>query len=134
LFGFVVAGVAGLDVTLEFTREPQDVVAVRSKPLVLQCAVSNSAPGPVNITWTHEGEPLPLVNDSRRYLLPNGSLFFRKVSFGLETSICTPLFSRVIFYVDNCPKGHPSGLVVRVPGYRSRGPGFDSGSTRFSEK
>ncbi|XP_033606589.1 protogenin isoform X2 [Cryptotermes secundus] len=72
-------GVAGLDVTLEFTREPQDVVAVRSKPLVLQCAVSNSAPGPVNITWTHEGEPLPLVNDSRRYLLPNGSLYFRKV-------------------------------------------------------
>jgi hypothetical protein len=75
-----VAGVAGLDLTLEFTHEPQDVVAVRSKPLVLHCAVSNSAPGPVNITWTHEGEPVPLVNDSRRYLLPNGSLYFRKVS------------------------------------------------------
>jgi hypothetical protein len=26
------------------------------------------------------------------------------------------------------------GLVVRVPGYRSRGPGSTSGSTRFSEK
>jgi hypothetical protein len=26
------------------------------------------------------------------------------------------------------------GLVVRVPGYGSRGPGFDSCSTRFSEK
>jgi hypothetical protein len=26
------------------------------------------------------------------------------------------------------------GLVVRVPGYRSSGPGFDSSATRFSEK
>jgi hypothetical protein len=26
------------------------------------------------------------------------------------------------------------GLVVRVPGYRSRGPGSISGTTRFSEK
>jgi hypothetical protein len=26
------------------------------------------------------------------------------------------------------------GLVVRVPGYRSRGPGFNSLATRFSEK
>jgi hypothetical protein len=26
------------------------------------------------------------------------------------------------------------GIVVRVPGYRSRGAGFDSGATRFSEK
>jgi hypothetical protein len=66
--------------TLEFAREPQDVVAVRSKPLVLQCAVSSSAPGPVSITWTQDGEPVPLVNDSRRALLLNGSLYFRKVS------------------------------------------------------
>jgi hypothetical protein len=26
------------------------------------------------------------------------------------------------------------GLVVRVPGYRSRGPGSISGATKFSEK
>jgi hypothetical protein len=26
------------------------------------------------------------------------------------------------------------GLVVRVSGYRSRGPGFHSGASRFSEK
>lgn len=66
--------------TLEFTLEPQDVVAVRGKPLVLQCAVSSSAPGPVNISWTHDGEVLPLVSDSRRHLLSNGSLYFKKVS------------------------------------------------------
>jgi hypothetical protein len=74
-----VAGIAGQEVTLEFTREPQDVVAVRSKPVVLQCAVSSSAPGPVNISWTHDDRILPLVNDTRRYLLANGSLYIKKV-------------------------------------------------------
>jgi hypothetical protein len=28
----------------------------------------------------------------------------------------------------------PCGLVLRLPGYRSRGPGSFSGATRFSEK
>jgi hypothetical protein len=28
----------------------------------------------------------------------------------------------------------PCGLVVRVPGYRSRGPGSIPGATKFSEK
>jgi hypothetical protein len=79
----IFAGTAGLEVTLDFTLEPQDVVAVRGKPLVLQCAVSSSVPGPVNITWTHEGEPIPLVSDSRRHLLSNGSLYFKKVSLEL---------------------------------------------------
>jgi hypothetical protein len=31
-------------------------------------------------------------------------------------------------------KEHLCGLVVRVPGYRSRGPGPIPGDTRFSEK
>lgn len=75
----IVAGVAGQEVTLEFTLEPQDVVAVRSKPVILQCAVSSSVPGPVNISWTHYDRILPLVNDTRRYLLANGSLYIKKV-------------------------------------------------------
>jgi hypothetical protein len=54
-------------------------VAVRSKPVVLQCAVSSSVPGPVNISWTQDDRILLLVNDARRYLLPNGSLYFKKV-------------------------------------------------------
>jgi hypothetical protein len=29
---------------------------------------------------------------------------------------------------------HLSSLVIRVPGYRSRGPGSIPGTTRFSEK
>jgi hypothetical protein len=73
----VCLGALGLQVTLDFTEEPRDVVAVRGKPLVLQCAVSSSVPGPVNISWTHDGE---LVSDSRRRLLSNGSLYFKKVS------------------------------------------------------
>jgi hypothetical protein len=31
-------------------------------------------------------------------------------------------------------EGRLCGLVVRVPGYRSRGPGYIPGATRFSEK
>jgi hypothetical protein len=31
-------------------------------------------------------------------------------------------------------KSTSTASVVRVPGYRTRGPGFDSGVTRFSEK
>jgi hypothetical protein len=34
----------------------------------------------------------------------------------------------------NCVYVHLCGLVVRVPGYRSRGPGLISGATKFSEK
>jgi len=32
-----------------------------------------------------------------------------------------------------CRKDRLCGLVVRVSGYRYRGPGFDPGATRFSE-
>jgi hypothetical protein len=38
-----------------------------------------------------------------------------------------------IFVFLNEIKDRLCGLVVRVPGYRSRGPGSDSGSARFSE-
>jgi hypothetical protein len=37
--------------------------------------------------------------------------------------------SECIFYNDRL-----CGLVVRVPGYRSRGPGSISGATRFTEE
>jgi hypothetical protein len=38
------------------------------------------------------------------------------------------------FVYDHLGFDHLCSLGVRVPGYRSRGPGFDSGATRFSEK
>jgi hypothetical protein len=39
-------------------------------------------------------------------------------------------FVRIFIFVID----HLYGPVVRVPGYRSRGPGSISGATRFSEK
>ena len=80
MIAFFFSGTQEPNLTLHFDQEPQNVVAVRGKPLVLQCAASSSAPGPVNISWTQEDEPLVLVNDSRRHILRNGSLYFKKVS------------------------------------------------------
>jgi hypothetical protein len=41
-------------------------------------------------------------------------------------------FGRVSVF--HCFSDHLCGLVVRVPGYRSRSPGSTPGATRFSEK
>ncbi|GLG97728.1 Peroxidasin [Gryllus bimaculatus] len=70
---------ARLDITLGFTRQPQDVVAVRSRALLLECEVSSTVE--YNVTWTHDDRPLQLTSDSRRQLLANGSLYFKKVQF-----------------------------------------------------
>lgn len=128
--------------TLEFTREPQDVVAVRSKSVVLQCAVSSSVPGPVNISWTHDDRILPLVNDTRRYLLPNGSLYFKKVSncalrvsAGQRMSVFIILLTLTRFECDSVSKrGRTlwngryavlmSALRLAVPHYRLSASGF----------
>jgi hypothetical protein len=40
----------------------------------------------------------------------------------------------ILFYVVGEVSDHLCGLVVRVPGYRSRAPGSIPGATRFSEK
>jgi hypothetical protein len=39
-----------------------------------------------------------------------------------------------IFKINNVSQDHLCGLVVRLPDYRSRGPGLIPGATRFSEK
>jgi hypothetical protein len=48
------------------------------------------------------------------------------------------IYGTHFFFYSNCIISRPplwsSGLVVRVPGYRSRGPGLIPGATRFSEK
>jgi hypothetical protein len=46
--------------------------------------------------------------------------------FNLKKTICADVIQKLLKYV--------CGLVVRVPGYRSRGPGSIPGATRFSEK
>ena len=84
----VSAGDAGLiQVPLRFTSEPSDVVAWGrgQKGLSLSCGAEllSSASGPhspLRFTWTKDDVELQLDNDSRRQILPNGTLYFQKVS------------------------------------------------------
>lgn len=84
----VSAGDAGpIQVSLRFTSEPNDVVAWGrgQKGLSLSCGAellsSASDPqSPLRFTWTKDGVELQLANDSRRQILPNGTLYFQKVS------------------------------------------------------
>ncbi|XP_066994863.2 protogenin [Anabrus simplex] len=74
-------GAAGLELSLGFARQPQDAVGVRSRPLTLECVVTSTLPE-VNISWTHDGKLLQFgPAESRRVLLENGSLHFKKVQY-----------------------------------------------------
>lgn len=58
-------------------ESPEDkVVAVRGKPYTLQC---HSTLSNVTYRWIYNNRPLDLVNDTRREILPGGSLFFKTV-------------------------------------------------------
>ncbi|XP_051577795.1 immunoglobulin superfamily DCC subclass member 3-like [Myxocyprinus asiaticus] len=55
---------------LAFIKEPSDVIAVRDRPLMLDCQVEGE--GPITITWRRNGVPVPLV--ARAAVLDNGTL------------------------------------------------------------
>ncbi|KAI0207613.1 Neogenin [Lamellibrachia satsuma] len=74
LYGLVI-GSSSLDTGLYFANQPQDVIAIKNAPLVLNCS-SQDSDGRVNITWRKDGQ---LVNDQRRFVLRNGSLYFKRV-------------------------------------------------------
>jgi len=59
------------------TEPPEGGVAVRSKPYTLQC---HSTLPNATYLWMYNNRTLDLVNDSRRQILPNGSLYFKTVS------------------------------------------------------
>ncbi|XP_060838288.1 protogenin B-like [Rhopalosiphum padi] len=59
------------------TEPPEDGVAIRSKPYTLQC---HSTLPNATYLWMYNNRTLDLVNDSRRQILPNGSLFFKTVA------------------------------------------------------
>jgi hypothetical protein len=42
--------------------------------------------------------------------------------------------TKLAFSIYYCVLDHLCGLVIRVPGYRTRGPGSIPSATRFSEK
>ena len=75
LFGLLVEH-SGLVRGLYFTSEPQDVVGVKGSELLLNCSATSPAGKPVNITWLKDGQE---VDDTRRSVLRNGSLHFKKV-------------------------------------------------------
>uniref|UniRef100_A0A672N0S2 Immunoglobulin superfamily DCC subclass member 3 n=1 Tax=Sinocyclocheilus grahami TaxID=75366 RepID=A0A672N0S2_SINGR len=58
---------------LAFIKEPSDVIAVRDRPLMLDCQVEGE--GPITITWRRNGIPVPL--GARVAVLDNGTLLIR---------------------------------------------------------
>uniref|UniRef100_A0A671Q3I3 Immunoglobulin superfamily DCC subclass member 3 n=1 Tax=Sinocyclocheilus anshuiensis TaxID=1608454 RepID=A0A671Q3I3_9TELE len=60
---------------LAFIKEPSDVIAVRDRPLMLDCQVEGE--GPITITWRRNGVPVPL--GARVAVLDNGTLLIRNV-------------------------------------------------------
>ncbi|XP_022241027.1 neogenin-like isoform X2 [Limulus polyphemus] len=63
--------------TFDFTVEPSDSVVVKDSPALLNCGAKGE-PIP-KIDWKKEGAVLQFIEDSRRSLLPNGSLYFSNV-------------------------------------------------------
>ncbi|XP_019115237.2 immunoglobulin superfamily DCC subclass member 3 [Larimichthys crocea] len=58
---------------LSFLLEPSDVIAVRDRPLMLDCQVQGDEP--IMITWRKNGVPLP--TSPRVRVLANGTLFIQ---------------------------------------------------------
>ncbi|CAB1350990.1 unnamed protein product [Coregonus sp. 'balchen'] len=65
---------------LAFLLEPSDVIAVRDRPLMLDCRVEGE--GPISITWRKNG--VPVVVGERVQVLPNGTLFIQSFQKRLD--------------------------------------------------
>lgn len=65
---------------LAFLLEPSDVIAVRDRPLMLDCRVEGE--GTISITWRRNG--VPMVVEERVQVLPNGTLFIQSFQKRLE--------------------------------------------------
>ncbi|KAM9410156.1 neogenin 1a isoform 3-T3 [Pholidichthys leucotaenia] len=62
-----------------FTVEPQDTLAIRGSPALLNCSAHSDTATPARIEWKKDGTFMSLVSDERRRILPDGSLFFTHV-------------------------------------------------------
>uniref|UniRef100_A0A8C7ZUR9 Neogenin 1 n=1 Tax=Oryzias sinensis TaxID=183150 RepID=A0A8C7ZUR9_9TELE len=63
-----------------FTVEPQDTLAVRGNPALLNCSAHSDGATPARIKWKKDGTFMSLVSDERRRILPDGSLFFTHIT------------------------------------------------------
>lgn len=71
----MLSGVGGAS-ELAFLKEPNDVIAVRDRPLMLDCQVEGE--GPISITWRQNGVPVEI--GSRATVLGNGTLLIMNFS------------------------------------------------------
>uniref|UniRef100_A0A665TLF0 Immunoglobulin superfamily DCC subclass member 3 n=1 Tax=Echeneis naucrates TaxID=173247 RepID=A0A665TLF0_ECHNA len=71
----LLSGVSGAS-ELAFLKEPSDVIAVRDRPLSLDCQVEGE--GPLSITWRRNG--VPVATGVRATVLGNGTLFIKNFS------------------------------------------------------
>lgn len=70
LFSLPVLGGAS---ELAFLKEPNDVIAVRDRPLMLDCQVEGE--GPISVTWRRNGVPVP--TGPKASVLANGTLLIK---------------------------------------------------------
>ncbi|RVE74229.1 hypothetical protein OJAV_G00019960 [Oryzias javanicus] len=63
-----------------FTVEPQDTLAVRGNPALLNCSIHSDGATLAHIAWKKDGTLMSLVSDERRRILPDGSLFFTHIT------------------------------------------------------
>ncbi|XP_030605768.1 immunoglobulin superfamily DCC subclass member 3-like [Archocentrus centrarchus] len=81
LEGLCCSGVLGAS-ELAFLKEPSDVIAVRDRPLMLDCEVEGE--GPITITWRRNG--VPIATGTRVTVLANGTLLIRNFSKRRESN------------------------------------------------
>ncbi|XP_041798165.1 immunoglobulin superfamily DCC subclass member 3-like [Chelmon rostratus] len=67
---------------LAFLKEPSDVIAVRDRPLMLDCQVEGE--GPISVTWRRNG--VPVVTGVKATVLSNGTLLIRNFSKRRESN------------------------------------------------
>ncbi|XP_060753626.1 immunoglobulin superfamily DCC subclass member 3 [Tachysurus vachellii] len=60
---------------LAFLLQPIDVIAVRERPLMLDCRVEGEEP--ITVTWLKNGKPVPTGGGTRATVLSNGTLLIR---------------------------------------------------------
>ncbi|XP_067093531.1 immunoglobulin superfamily DCC subclass member 3-like [Osmerus mordax] len=67
---------------LAFLQEPNDVIAVRDRPLMLDCQVEGE--GPISVTWRRNGRPVP--TGLKASVLANGTLLIKNFSKRRESN------------------------------------------------
>ncbi|XP_062847627.1 immunoglobulin superfamily DCC subclass member 3 [Trichomycterus rosablanca] len=75
-------GDLGVASELAFIKEPHDVIAVRDRPLMLDCEVEGE--GPITITWRRNG--VPVSAGPRLAVLGNGGLLIRNLQKRRESN------------------------------------------------